>query len=59
MKTISTLLDKEWHDRYKRIANLNIRSSIYDVTNRCNLRCQRLLLLFFRRTPGSPGRNGS
>jgi MoaA/NifB/PqqE/SkfB family radical SAM enzyme len=40
MKTVSSLLNKEWHDRYKRIANLNIRSSIYDVTNRCNLRCK-------------------
>ena len=40
MKTISLLLDSEWNDRYRRIANLNIRSSIYDVTNRCNLRCR-------------------
>ena len=40
MKTVSSLLDHEWFDRYKRITNLNIRSSIYDVTNRCNLRCQ-------------------
>ena len=40
MKTISYLLDKDWQARYKRIANLNIRSSIYDVTNRCNLRCK-------------------
>lgn len=40
MKTISSLLDKEWHERYRRISNLNIRSSIYDVTNRCNLRCK-------------------
>ncbi|HOF78472.1 MAG TPA: radical SAM protein [Smithellaceae bacterium] len=40
MKTISLLLDSEWYDRYRRIANLNIRSSIYDVTNRCNLRCR-------------------
>jgi organic radical activating enzyme len=40
MKTISALLDKDWHDRYRRIANLNIRSSIYDLTNRCNLRCK-------------------
>ncbi|HOG09338.1 MAG TPA: hypothetical protein PK842_01425 [Smithella sp.] len=40
MKTVSSLLDKEWHDRYRRISNLNIRSSIYDVTNRCNLRCK-------------------
>jgi len=40
MNTVSSLLDKEWHERYKRISNLNIRSSIYDVTNRCNLRCK-------------------
>ncbi len=40
MKTISSLLDKDWQSRYKRITNLNIRSSIYDVTNRCNLRCK-------------------
>jgi hypothetical protein len=40
MKTVSSLLDPEWHERYKRIAKLNIRSSIYDVTNRCNLRCR-------------------
>ena len=40
MKTVSSLLDQDWHERYKRIANLNIRSSIYDVTNRCNLRCK-------------------
>ncbi|MEN6637631.1 MAG: radical SAM protein [Smithella sp.] len=40
MKTISNLLDSGWHDRYRRIASLNIRSSIYDLTNRCNLRCK-------------------
>jgi len=40
MKMISTLLDAGWHDRYRRIAHLNIRSSIYDLTNRCNLRCK-------------------
>jgi len=40
MKTVSTLLDAQWYERYKRISNLNIRSSIYDVTNRCNLRCR-------------------
>jgi MoaA/NifB/PqqE/SkfB family radical SAM enzyme len=34
------LLDKEWYERYKRISHLNIRSSIYDVTNQCNLRCR-------------------
>ena len=40
MQTISALLDKDWYDRYRRIARLNIRSSIYDLTNRCNLRCK-------------------
>ncbi|MGE0085546.1 MAG: radical SAM protein [Desulfococcaceae bacterium] len=40
MKTVSSLLDAHWHERYNRIAKLNIRSSIYDVTNRCNLRCK-------------------
>jgi organic radical activating enzyme len=40
MKTVSSLLDQDWQARYRRIANLNIRSSIYDVTNRCNLRCK-------------------
>ncbi len=40
MQTISSLLDKDWYDRYRRIASLNIRSSIYDLTNRCNLRCK-------------------
>ncbi len=40
MKTVSSLLDSHWHERYKRISRLNIRSSIYDVTNRCNLRCK-------------------
>ncbi len=40
MNTVSSLLDTEWHERYRRIATLNIRSSIYDVTNNCNLRCK-------------------
>lgn len=40
MKTVSNLLDPVWYERYKRISSLNIRSSIYDVTNRCNLRCR-------------------
>jgi organic radical activating enzyme len=40
MKTVSSLLDAAWYDRYRRISKLNIRSSIYDVTNRCNLRCK-------------------
>ncbi len=40
MKTISSLLNEEWYNRYKKISKLNIRSSIYDVNNRCNLRCK-------------------
>ncbi len=40
MKTVSSLLSPEWQARYRRISRLNIRSSIYDVTNRCNLRCR-------------------
>jgi MoaA/NifB/PqqE/SkfB family radical SAM enzyme len=40
MKTVSSLLDAHWYERYKAISKLNIRSSIYDVTNRCNLRCK-------------------
>ncbi len=40
MKTVSSLLDETWHERYRKISKLNIRSSIYDVTNRCNLRCK-------------------
>ncbi len=40
MKTVSQLLDDHWYKRYQRISKLNIRSSIYDVTNRCNLRCK-------------------
>jgi len=40
MQTVSTLLDETWQERYKAISRLNIRSSIYDVTNRCNLRCK-------------------
>ncbi len=40
MKTVSSLLDEDWYARYKKISKLNIRSSIYDVTNRCNLRCR-------------------
>ena len=40
MKTISSLLDGDWYNRYRSISKLNIRSSIYDVTNRCNLRCR-------------------
>lgn len=40
MKTVSSLLDEHWHERYKKISRLNIRSSIYDVTDRCNLRCK-------------------
>jgi organic radical activating enzyme len=40
MKTISSMLDIEWYERYRQISRLNIRSSIYDVTNKCNLRCK-------------------
>lgn len=40
MKTVSALLDSDWRERYRRISGLNIRSSIYDLTNRCNLRCK-------------------
>jgi MoaA/NifB/PqqE/SkfB family radical SAM enzyme len=40
MKTVRSLLDDSWYERYKRISRLNIRSSIYDVTNECNLRCR-------------------
>jgi MoaA/NifB/PqqE/SkfB family radical SAM enzyme len=40
MKLVSNLLDEAWYARYKKISRLNIRSSIYDVTNRCNLRCK-------------------
>jgi MoaA/NifB/PqqE/SkfB family radical SAM enzyme len=40
MITVSSLLDQEWYKRYKAISKLNIRSSIYDVTNKCNLRCK-------------------
>jgi len=40
MRTVSSLLDDEWRRRYDRISRLNIRSSIYDVTNKCNLRCK-------------------
>lgn len=40
MKTVSSLLDDDWYARYKKISRLNIRSSIYDVTDRCNLRCK-------------------
>ena len=40
MITVSSLLNDHWYQRYKKISKLNIRSSIYDVTNRCNLRCK-------------------
>ena len=40
METVSSLLDDQWLERYRAISKLNIRSSIYDVTNRCNLRCK-------------------
>ncbi len=40
MITVRSLLDDAWYERYKRICSLNIRSSIYDVTDKCNLRCK-------------------
>jgi len=40
MITVRSLLDDAWYERYTRISQLNIRSSIYDVTNKCNLRCK-------------------
>ncbi len=40
MQTVRSLLDDPWYERYQRIAHLNIRSSIYDVTDKCNLRCK-------------------
>lgn len=40
MITVSSLLDEAWNERYRAISRLNIRSSIYDVTNKCNLRCK-------------------
>ncbi len=40
MITVRSLLDDVWYDRYQKICNLNIRSSIYYVTNTCNLRCK-------------------
>lgn len=40
MKLVSDLLTPEEMARYKRISKLNMRSSIYDLTNKCNLRCQ-------------------
>ena len=42
MQTVSSLLDAAWHERYKAISQLNIRSSIYDVTNRCLHRFRRV-----------------
>ena len=48
--------------RYKRISRLNIRSSIYDVTDHCNLRCKDSLLLLLgantapRQERNRPGR---
>ncbi len=33
------LIDDESKRMYENVKNLNIRSTIYDVTNRCNLRC--------------------
>src|SRR5271169_1580915 len=39
--TLTDLLaDGETKMRYDRIKGMNIRSSIYDITNKCNLRCK-------------------
>ncbi len=40
MKMVRDLLTPETTARYQAVSNLNMRSSIYDVTNRCNLRCK-------------------
>ncbi len=41
MKLLKDLLaNEETKQRYERLRGLNIRSSIYDVTNKCNLRCK-------------------
>jgi len=48
MITVSSLLNQEWHERYKTISKLNIRSSIYDVTNKCNLRCKGCFFFFLQ-----------
>ena len=40
MKLVSDLLTPEEYARYKKISKLNMRSSIYDVTSQCNLRCK-------------------
>ena len=38
MKTVSSLLDADWYQRYTKISRLNIRSSIYDVTDRYDIK---------------------
>tara|TARA_B100000315_G_scaffold257779_2_gene307753 strand:- start:418 stop:1410 length:993 start_codon:yes stop_codon:yes gene_type:complete len=40
MKLIKDLADDVVIERYNRIKKLNIRSSIYDISNKCNLRCK-------------------
>jgi len=41
MVTLKDLLpDQKTKQKYNAIKNLSIRSSIYDITNRCNLRCK-------------------
>lgn len=40
MKTIRSLLNDGWYQRYTRISKLSLRSSIYDITGACNLRCK-------------------
>jgi len=40
MKLIADLVQGEVRERYETIRSFGMRSSIYDVTNRCNLRCK-------------------
>ena len=57
MITVRSLLDDAWYDRYLKICDLNIRSSIYDVTNTCNLRCKGCF--FFSSDEHLTGEDGS
>lgn len=40
MITVSSILDSIWYERYKAISRLNLSSSIYDITDKCNLTCR-------------------
>jgi MoaA/NifB/PqqE/SkfB family radical SAM enzyme len=40
MKTVSSILNQEWYERYQKISKLSLNSSLYDITNSCNLRCK-------------------